>query len=277
FQPAFALHPGVGWPADYDEQDGRLRCFAPGPAFWVGDPGGIVTPSWVTPEAAEHLARLVPGRSPPPLPPRLAHVLARAGALVPGDRSDAALLARFARHHTAYQSDGYAIVRNLVPPVELAALRRYFAALLAAGLIPLGDRQSATRFSIYNDPIGRFLHARLTGAMSAVVGQPVVPSFSYFFSYIEGASLEPHKDRPQAEFSISLQLDHTPTPTAETHWPLCFSLDDGRAASADLGLGDAVLYHGRAITHHRDPLPAGQRSSVLVLEYVPLDFSGLLI
>jgi hypothetical protein len=293
FQPSFALHPGVRWPADYDEQDGRLRCFASGPAFWVGDPAELVSPYWVTADAAAHLAALVPGSPPPPLPPALARALARAGALVPADRLGPAPLARlapsplarptpsplarFARDHAAYEADGYVIARDLLLPIELAALRRYYTALLAAGLVPLGDHQSATRFSIYNDPIGRFLHTRLTGAMSAVVGQPVLPSFSYFFSYIEGASLERHKDRAQAEFSISLQLDHTPTPAAETHWPLWFSFDDGRRAAANLRIGDAVLYHGRAITHHRRTLPAGQRSTILVLEYVPHDFRGLLI
>jgi hypothetical protein len=277
FQPAFALHPEVPWPSDYDEQDGRLRCFAPGPAFWVGDPTDLVAPFWVTPDTAAHLAHLVPGRPPPALPPRLALALARAGALVPADRSAPSPLAGFARHHTAYDSSGYAIARDLLPPIELAALRCYYAALLAAGLVPLGDRQSATRFSIYNDPIGRFLHTRLTAAMSAVVGKPVLPSFSYFFAYVEGAALAPHKDRPQAEFSISLQLDHTPTPAAETHWPLCFTFDDGRTVAANLRIGDAVLYHGRAITHHRALLPPGHRSSILVLEYVPHDFPGLRI
>ncbi|HEY0476166.1 MAG TPA: hypothetical protein VGD37_01500, partial [Kofleriaceae bacterium] len=49
FQPAFALHPDVRWPADYDEQDGRLACFAPGPAFWIGDPAAFVAPFWVAP------------------------------------------------------------------------------------------------------------------------------------------------------------------------------------------------------------------------------------
>jgi hypothetical protein len=29
------------------------------------------------------------------------------------------------------------------------------------------------------------------------------------------------------------------------------------------------------VTHHRGPLAAGQRSTVLVLEYVPRDFEGL--
>jgi len=277
FQPAFALHPGVAWPKDYDEQEGRLRCFAPGPALWVGDPGELTTPFWIDDAWSPLVADLRPGSAPPPLPAPLARALVRVGALVPADRPLPAPLARFADHRAAYDADGYVVARNLLGVDETAALRRYFAALLAAGLVPFGDRQNAARFSIYNDPVGRFVHARLAGAMSAIAGQPVVPSFSYFFSYLEGAALEPHRDRPQAEFSISLQIDHTPVPDGATGWPLCFTLDDGRTVTADLAIGDAVLYHGRALTHHRARLPAGQRSSVLVLEYVPHDFRGLLI
>ena len=277
FQPAFALHPDVRWPADYQEQDGRLRCFAPGPAFWVGDPDQLVAPFWVTAETASVLAELVPGAAAPPLAPPLARALVHAGVLVPADQPRAAPLARFAGYRAGFEADGYVIARDLLGVSELAALRRYYAELLAARLVQLGDRQNAARFSAYNDPVGRFVHARLTGAMSVVVGQPVLPSFSYFFSYLEAAALEPHKDRPQAEFSISLQIDHWPEPAAETGWPLGFTFEDGRAAAADLRIGDAVLYHGRALTHHRAPLPGGQRSSVLVLEYVPHEFRGLLI
>jgi len=277
FQPAFALHPDLRWPADYQEQDGRLRCFAPGPAFWVGEPAAFVAPFWVTADVAPSLAALVPGAAPPPLPPPLGRALAQAGALVPADRARASPLARFARYRTGFEADGYVIVPDLLPGGELAALRRYYAELLAARLIPLGDRQNAARFSAYNDPVGRFVHARLARAMAVVAGQAVEPSFSYFFSYLEGAALEPHKDRPQAEFSISLQIDHTPEPAAETGWPLGFTFDDGGAAAADLRIGDAVLYHGRALSHHRAPLPPGHRSSILVLEYVPHGFRGLLI
>ncbi len=278
FQPAFALHPEICWPADYDEQDGRLRCFAPRPAFWVGAPAALASPRWVTDEVAAHLADLVPGTPPPPhLPPPLAASLARAGALLPPDGTRPSPLAAFAHHRAAYAADGYVVVRDLLPAAELAALRRYYAALLDAGLVRLGDRQHAARFSAYNDPVGRFVHARLAGAMAAVVGQPVEPSFSFFFSYLAGAALEPHKDRAQAEFSISLQIDHTPPPAAETGWPLCFTFDDGRSGAADLRIGDAVLYHGRALRHHRAALPDGQRSSLLVFEYVPHDFPGLRI
>jgi hypothetical protein len=293
FQPAFALHPGVRWPADYDEQEGRLRCFAPGPVLWIGDPAARVEPYWVGDNAATALAGLVPGAPPPPLPPGLARALVQVGALVPPAAARPDPLARFARHRVAFEAGGHAIVSDLVSAAELAALRRYYAALLDAGLVPLGDRQSAARYSAYNDPVGRFVHARLAGTMSAVVGQPVVPSFSYFFSYLPGAALEPHKDRPQAEFSISLQIDHgsghsfghppgpSPAdlwrPPGPTSWPLCFTFDDGRTAAADLAIGDAVLYHGRALTHYRPRLADGQCSSILVLEYVPEGFAGLLI
>jgi hypothetical protein len=278
FQPAFALHPGLRWPADYDEQEGRLRCFAPGPALWVGGSAAVVEPFWVDPTDAPWLAELTPGAPPPlPLPPALAARLAQIGALVPPDRSRPSALARFTRARAAFESDGYVVLRALLGAPELAALRRYYGALLTAGLLPLGGPHHAARFAAYNDPVARFVHARLTAAMSALAGQPVEPSFSYLFVYDEGAALAPHKDRAQAEFSISLQIDHAPAPAGETGWPLWFTLDDGRTVPADLGIGDAVLYHGRAITHHRGPLAAGQRSTVLVLEYVPRDFAGLRI
>ena len=277
FQPAFALHPGLPWPTDYAEQEGRLRCFAPGPAIWLGEPAGLLAPRWVTAAAAAVLADLVPGAAPPPLPGPLARALARVGALVPAGGARPDPLARFARHRGELEATGHAVVRDLLGRDELAALRRYYAALLAAGLLPLGDRQTAARYSSYNDPVGRFVHARLAAAMSAIAGRPVDPSFSYFFSYLEGAVLEPHKDRAQAEFSISLQIDHSPEPAGAIGWPLQFSFDDGRSLAADLAIGDAVLYHGRAVTHSRAALPAGQRSSVLVLEYVPHDFAGLRI
>jgi hypothetical protein len=233
---------------------------------------GALVPAGRPPLAARlaQVGALVPAGRPP-----LAARLAQVGALVPAGRPPPSQLARFARAAHAFPSDGHVVLRALLGVAELAALRRYYGALLAAGLVPLGGPHHAARFAAYNDPIGRFVHARLTAAMSALAGQPVEPSFSYLFVYDEGAALAPHKDRAQAEFSISLQIDHAPEPTTETGWPLWFTLDDGRTVPADLGLGDAVLYHGRTVTHHRAPLAAGQRSTVLVLEYVPCNFQGL--
>jgi len=41
-QPAFAQPPGLPWPVDFEEQEGRLDAFVGGPVLWVGDPAAIV-------------------------------------------------------------------------------------------------------------------------------------------------------------------------------------------------------------------------------------------
>jgi hypothetical protein len=276
YQSEFALHPDLPWPRDYDEQDGRRDVFAGGPAIWVGDPAELVSPFWLPAGTADRAAALVPGGPPPPQP--LAGRLAAVGAVVPPGASTRPL-SRFADRRAAFAEDGVTVVRGFLPPDELRAVNTYYTAQLDAGLMPFGDRQNARRYSLYNDPLGRYLHTRYTAAFSAVAGEDLRPSFCYFFSYVEGAELLAHKDRPQAEFSISLQLGHGPEPApgTPTGWPLRFRFDDGRAGAADLALGDAVLYHGREVTHYREPLPAGSRSSLLVLEYVRSDFSGLLV
>jgi len=269
YQRDFTLHPDIAWPADYAEQDGRLRVFAPGPAVWIAG-----TPYWLAHESDDDraaLARLVAGRPLPAMSAKLAGRLAAAGAIA-GHEPPRRALPRF-------DADLHVIVDELVSPAEAAALRSYYRCVVAAGLVPRGDRQNRMRESSYNDPVGRFVQARLAGAMSAIAGQPVEPTFSYVFSYLPGAVLEPHKDRAQAEYSISLQLDYEPAPPpgSPTGWPLCFAFDDGRAAAADLALGQAVLYRGRDVIHSRPALPAGHRSTLLVLEYVPRTFDGLRI
>ena len=41
-----------------------------------------------------------------------------------------------------FTTQGYAIVRELIPPVHLAALRRYYRALVAGGRLPAATTRS---------------------------------------------------------------------------------------------------------------------------------------
>ena len=278
FQPDFALHPKVTWPAEYSKQEGLLRCFAGGEAFWVGEPATeAVLPFWVEPEDAALVAQLVPGQAPPPLPKALERDLAAAGALVSATATPCPPSVAWEGRRPEFERERYLVARDLLHPFELTALREYYRCLLEAGLIRLGDRQVNRRYSLYNETISRFLHVRMRHAMSAVVGQPVVPSFSYFLSYADDAELEVHSDRPQAEFSISLQVDYLPEPEAETGWPLCFRRADGEVRAADLRIGDAAFYRGAELPHFRARLPREHQSTHLILEYVPEGFGGLLL
>lgn len=272
-QDRFELHPDVDWPDDHDDQVERLGCFADGPALWVGDQARGVSAYWLDHEQAARIAALRPGDPAPALPAELAAALVSVGALVPaGWRADP--LARFAGLAPGFAVRRHVVARALLAPVELEALRAYHRALLDAGLVRPGGRQGGRRSS-EKDPIARFVQARMAPVMAAVAGRAVAPTSSYFASYTDGADLAPHADREDAELGISLQLDyHPPPPPGQpTGWPLCFTVD-GAAAVADLAVGDAVLYRGHELVHHRAALPAGHRSSHLVLEYVPVDLPG---
>jgi hypothetical protein len=175
-----------------------------------------------------------------------------------------------------FTTQGYAIVRGLIPPVHLGALRRYYRALVASGRVPRGDDQVAQRYRLHSEPVGMFLHPQLASLMSRVAGEPVKPSYLYFASYPPGSALPRHVDREQCEFSISLLVDYSPEPRGPCGWPLFLEHPDlpGGVVGADLGLGDAVLYRGRRLAHYREPLPGGHHSSSLFLHYLREGFVG---
>ncbi|MFL5343419.1 MAG: hypothetical protein ACJ8AT_01430 [Hyalangium sp.] len=280
FQREFQLRPDIAWPRDF-EQEGRLRCFAEGPAFWVEyAPTGVQTPFWVEPRDAEALAALRPGQPPPELEPRLRALLRATGALIdPATQAQAehSRQALFRTLKAGFHGEGFSVCRDLLHPFEIAALRIYFRDLLAAGLIQYGDDPTENRYIAHNEPVSRMLHARLRHLMDAVVGEPVKPSYSFLSYYQSGARLKRHIDREQSRYSISLQVDYLPEPAGPTGWPLGFITVSGQEGLADLRLGDAAVYRGVEIPHFRPgQLPATHSSSHLILEYVLRSFTGIL-
>src|SRR5205085_12676542 len=124
------------------------------------------------------------------------------------------------------------------------------------------------------------------------------PSYVYAASYKEGAVLDPHVDREQCEYSISLQVDYYPEPLdGISPWPLFlepfvppkdasasdrrfeqseFKSDDELKRAVHLANGDGLLYKGRELVHYRNALPDGNRSTSLFFHYVSESFSGTL-
>jgi hypothetical protein len=280
--PSFRYAPRGEGPPEFGRRgptmDGFLRG---GPLVWIEDAGtGVWIPLWARGEWAEALASLRAGESAPPtLPERIRASLAAADVLVrPG--SEAERRQRWetvcAEARMQFQAQGYAIVRDLIDPAHLGALRRYYRELVGGGQLPRGDDQVAERYRLHSEPVAMFFHPQLALLTNRIAGEPVKPSYVYFACYPEGSALPRHTDRLQCEFSISLQVDYSPEPRGACGWPLVLEhpdLPNGRA-SVDLGLGDAVFYRGRQLAHSRDPLPAGHQSSSLFFHYVRADFVG---
>jgi hypothetical protein len=245
--------------------------------IWVGDPAiGIFTPFWIGPRYQRILLAMWRGElSTGDLPPNVRSVLSFAKVLISYD----AIMKQRKEWTTTIScyihnfEKGYAILRELIHPFHIGALRRYYRRLIREGEFQLGDTQSLRRYVAYNESVARFYHQQLAGTVSCVVGVPVKPSYVYVASYQSGAELPRHIDREQCEYTITLCVDHSPEPVNESAWPIYLETGEGTVAVFQ-GIGDALLFKGRQLPHYRNTLPVGFTSTSIFFHYVREDFTG---
>lgn len=165
-----------------------------------------------------------------------------------------------------YSADGYAHIKQLVPPEVARALLAALRADIGPGAIPLSNAPNACNllnrpaFEVYGHhykPMLAFLWG-LTPTMSLVTGKDLLPTYDYLRIYREGDICRVHFDRPSCEHSLSLTLDYSDGAA----WPLDVghvhhaepkpSVEPDFGAeeytSVQMAIGDAVLYRG---TNHR--------------------------
>src|SRR5262249_52546529 len=139
--------------------------------------------------------------------------------------------------------------------------------------VRFGDAGTDGRWAAHNEPVAQFILHSLTSTVTAVSGVPMKGAYPYFACYAPGASLIKHTDRAQCEVSLSMLIDFTPEPEAESLWPLLLETKKG-IVSIQQRIGETAIYRGREIPHARDELPEGHTSTHLFLHYVPETFTG---
>jgi len=279
-----AINPACVWTVDTNIPQ-ELRPLIPftdqfalqGDIVWVPDRvSQRFDPFWLAPDTAENLRKVRCGRAGPEqcFTPEMLRALWLAGVLLEeGDENHRA-------HHNAkpsslFQQRGFVPLRGLLHPFHISALRRYYRYLIRTGAMRFGDSQSARRYVAHNEGVARYFHFQLTAAVSALVREPVKPSYVYVASYQGGADLEKHTDRAQCEFSISLCLDFSPEPDDPTTWPLVLHPGESEI-SVYQRIGDGLLYRGIDIPHSRTVLAEGRSSTSIFFHYVRKDFEGTL-
>jgi hypothetical protein len=251
-----------------------------GTIAWVRDPAfGARLPFWLGPHLELKLENVDHGQ---PLPATItddekALLLAARIAMTGEERRIGADKPDRKPDGTAamFHSRGYAPVSDLIHPFHIAALRRYYRYLIRTGAIRLGDGQSPRRYVAHNEPVARFFHQVLAPTLSLVVGEPLKPSYVYMASYLSGAELKKHTDRPQCEFSVTLCLDFSPEPELQTPWPIQLDTPSG-TIKVYQALGDGLAYRGMQLPHFREILGEGQTSTSIFFHYVSEDFTGSL-
>lgn len=259
--------PDAEWPAGFAEQ---------GTVAWVPKPErGTTLPFWLGPRLEALVRGLIQGESAANLHAEDRTLLAAAGILIPSEAPPRRSEQSEQDWSGYFRERGYAPISGLIHPFHIAALRRYYRFLIRTGRVPLGDGQSPRRYVAYNDPVARFFHRQITGALSALASEPLQASYVYLASYLSGAELRKHTDREQCEFSVTLCLDFSPEPELATPWPIRLDTASGTVMVYQ-ALGDGLAYRGTRLPHYRSALGEGQTSTSIFFHYVPTDFAGSL-
>jgi hypothetical protein len=239
--------------------------------IWVDDPDrGTLWPYWLGPRYAELLQDIEPGQPyqgglPPDVVGRLlaADVLTTPGAAEWRRRAWAAMAGELA----PLFERGYLQLSGLLPRYHIGSLRRYYRYHTRMGTFAFGDEQTPGRYVAYDEPTTKYVHQQLARTISDLVRSVVVPSYNYLAFYQGGAILDPHTDREACEYTVSLCIDATPDPRTYGAWPLGLMTSDG-PISVVQGIGEALLFRGRLLSHWRDRLPEGYTSSSVLFHFV---------
>ena len=165
-----------------------------------------------------------------------------------------------------FRRRGYAILRRGIPG-ELAHVFANYAILQA--LNPdyyIADVEARPFFpesrSRYADALGESLMLHVQPKIEKVVGEALLPTFSYLRIYEHGSMLGKHVDRRESEIAATLTLGgDAPTP-----WPLHLQARNGNRA-LQLAPGDIAVYEGMKVPHWRE-IFQGQVWIQVIFNYV---------
>jgi len=199
--------------------------------------------------------------------------LAHAGVFEGVEQRTKFQLSEIDRARESVESEGFAVLRSVLTPAQLACLRSYFRNLEREGFLRIDLGQVIDgRLTLHNDPMLRFLHKQSGKLIRAVTGENVIPSYSFLSAYLERAELKKHIDRPQCEWNGSLLIDDN---FKSSSWPIFLETEKGVRA-INLELGEMVVYRGQKTPHWRPPLQPGHRQTLGLFHYVSIDFTGSL-
>ena len=124
-----------------------------------------------------------------------------------------------------------------------------------------GDPQAPDSHAMYNSLPFVHLLVKKVKHVSELLGEDVLPTYTYARVYKNGSVLERHRDRPACEISFTINLEK------DTDWPIYFQRPDNSEAQVELTPGDAVLYLGCQADHWRNKFE-GTEHVQLFLHYV---------
>lgn len=156
--------------------------------------------------------------------------------------------------------DGFAVVSNFI---DINHARSLFNAYKSCEKIQDWDDDQIPDSSHSIANFREFVELLCAKNMEVanLVGEMVLPTYTYARIYRNGNVLKRHKDRPECEISLSVHLQ------GDKEWPIYMEKPNGEAVGVTLKPGDAVLYLGCDTPHWRNAYD-GEEYGQVFLHYV---------
>jgi hypothetical protein len=124
-----------------------------------------------------------------------------------------------------------------------------------------GDDQARNSAAIYNYLPSLELLCEKTKQVSDLIGESVLPTYTYSRIYKDNSVLDKHTDRGSCEISLTVHL------YGDKPWPIWVETPEGKSRCVVLNSGDALLYLGCVAPHWREEY-VGKEYAQFFLHYV---------
>ncbi len=150
---------------------------------------------------------------------------------------------------------GFIIPKNAVYLAQLLKGLRYTGTYKGDDQVPNSN--------VFSDAIVTLeLLTQKTPEVSRILGEFLLPTYSYARIYHKGAVLAPHTDRAACEISLTVHLD------SDKPWDFWIDKPNGERKYINLNPGDAVMYLGCLALHGRRDQYEGEEYTQVFLHYV---------
>jgi hypothetical protein len=162
--------------------------------------------------------------------------------------------------NSSLTENNYIFIPNFISEASAKVLASNFKSHCEANEID-GDCQAPNSSSEYNFIDFLEMLCEKVPLVSSLIGENVLPTYSYARVYKDGSVLERHHDRHACEISLTIHLD------GDKEWPIYIETPNGEEVELILKSGDAMLYLGSVAEHWRNQF-LGKEYVQLFLHYV---------
>jgi hypothetical protein len=159
------------------------------------------------------------------------------------------------------EQNNFLFIPGFINSEHAQSLQKQFAELEKTGKCSK-DIQAPNSPAIYNFKPFLELLCEKTNEVSNLIGETVLPTYTYARIYKNGEILARHRDRPACEISLTVHIG------GDADWDISIQKPSGEESHLNLNLGDAMMYLGCTADHWRDKPFTGQNYGQVFLHYV---------